>query len=275
MNVNIEHGRESSEDEKIDHINNKPKTDINTIIVFDYDDTIFPTTAIKQIFQRYNPYHSPINHPSKWNQDELLKRINAKELNELMQLSCITLNLLMAYIAKYSTKNIFIVSAATSKWFQHSLSIVKNIGFYQQIFELLTNFGIQKFHPSSASDLRKNKNATTKWKYNQFKSILNCKKIFSDKNKNNEHSKINTFVSIGDSGYEYQAAGYLTNTNNNDKINKFFVHRIKLIDHPSINALNIEQRKLYESCLYFEHYSTVNKINIDQDYKQWINKQQK
>ena len=165
---------------------------MNTVIVFGYDDTIFPTCAIKNIFKRNNP----IANISKGNEDELLKRINAKELNELMQLSCITLNLLMVYVRHYSMKNILIVSASKRKWFDHSLSIVENIGFYKQIKQLLINFEIIKIHPMSKINLT-SKNAT-QWKYNQFESILKNQKFFSDKNKKNKNSKkINTFVSSG------------------------------------------------------------------------------
>ena len=175
-------------------------------------------------------------------------------------------------------ENMFIVSAAKHKWFEHSISIVENIGCYKKIGEILTDCKIIKlFDGSGASST--NKTNPMQWKYNKFSSILRFKKFFSDKDeKNKKHDKINTFVSIGDSPYEYHAAGALKNINimnNNNKNNKFFVHRTKFIHHPSIYQLLIQQYKLCQSCLYFEHYSTVNKTNVDQDYTEWINKQQK
>ena len=257
---------DSLQDEKIDsHSNitinddtdrNKRQTEMNTVIVFDYDDTIFPSTAIKNIFKRYNP----INDISKWNLQELLQRITISEWNDLVQLSVVTYHLLSIYTQKYSMENIFIVSAAKPKWFKHSLSIIETIGCYKQIGKILKNFKITKLFDGSVSDST-NKNPT-KWKYNKFESILKFKKFFSDKNEN----KIDTFVSIGDSAYEYHAAGQLKNIN--DKNNKFFVHRIKLIDHPSLNHLYAEQYKLCQSCLYFERYSMVFKTNVDQNYQQ-------
>ena len=270
----IEHGHDSSEDEKIEShppfdidINNNSKIEefqLNTIIVFDYDDTLYPTTFIKKIFKRGD---NPIKNPSKWNSTELSERINLTESHELTSLSFVTYNLLKKYISNYSMGNIFIVSAACHGWIKHSLSILKNIGCYKQIYQILTNYKIIKLFRDPSTDTD-----PTKYKYNKFESILKYKKfIFSDNYKNKKNRKckqINTFVSIGDSLYEYGAAGILKCFNNGS----FFVHRVKFIDHPTSKKLYWEQYKLYHSCGYFENYSVICRANCDEDYIHWVNK---
>ena len=272
----IEHGHDSSEDEKTGSHppfdkNKMRAMKINTVIAFDYDDTIFPTTFIKKIFKRNNA----MNNISKWNYHELMDRINLDEFNELMSLSYMTYNLLMNYISNYSMENIFIVSAACHGWIKHSLSIVKDIGCYKQISEILTNSKLIKcYRDASGIDSKTNKFDATKYKYNKFELILNYKQfIFSDNYKNEKKGKfqINTFVSIGDSCHEYHAAGQVKCIHNNNN-RAFFVHRVKMVDHPSLNKLFLEQYKLCNSCRFFEDYSFSYKKDIDEDYKHWLNK---
>ena len=130
----------------------------------------------------------------------------------------------------------------------------------------MTNNKIIKFCRDPSIDIN-----PTKYKYNKFESILKYKQfIFSDNCKNEKNGKfqINTFVSVGDSLYEYQAAGILACINNG----AFFTHRIKFVDHPTSNNVYLEQCKLYHSCGYFEKYSVICKDNIDEDYTHWVNK---
>ena len=258
----IEHGRDSSDDEKIFEVKHYSEQELNTVIVFDYDDTLFPTTFIKTIFKR----NTPIKSTSRWSSIELMRRINQKETDQLISLSYVTLELLKLYIQKYSMKNIFIVSASCRRWIEKSLSIVQHIGFYKQICQILKSFKnpIINCDASRINPPKNKKFDATKWKYNKFESILKNKNFFSEK-KNNKKYRINTFVSIGDSTYEFEASGRLRNNKNT-----FFVHRVKFIHYPLLNQLYLEQCKLYHSCLYFKLYSMINKQNVDEDYTKWI-----
>ena len=83
----------------------------------------------------------------------------------------------------------------------------------------------------------------------------------------NNFGVINTFVFIGDSPFEYEAANKLrTEVCKKDKNKNMFIDRIKLKYKPEINELKNEQKYLQLNCGAFEYYSCVNMSGFDVDY---------
>ena len=106
-----------------------------TFIVFDYDDTIFPTYAIKQIFSRKKVIdnkivYDSIQNCSQYSYQGLLARASPQEIKQLEKLSMITYQMLCYYLNQYSNKNIVIVSSACKNWMRQSLQILLDIGVY-------------------------------------------------------------------------------------------------------------------------------------------------
>ena len=247
--------------------NNDEKLMSNTVIVFDYDDTIFPTTKLKEIAGR------PGN--------DIFSKITESELNDLIHLSLVTLNVLSLYILHYSRKNISIVTAASNGWIQQSLGIVYKIGYFSQIYQLLfpdhlnqnnNDDILQIFNPTpEISKSFKSKKQyfqiseypVFKWKYNVFKHILKQKYA-------NKDNVINTFTFIGDSEWEYQASKALRH--NYCKTKNLFIDGIKLLSKPSFNSLKDEQTLIYGLCGKYEINSLVNKTVLDINYLEWQQK---
>ena len=209
--------------------------------------------------------------------------------------------MLINYICKYSYKNIFIVSASNTNWIKKSLKIVSKIGYYQLIYNILFNplQKIQIFNPSTFElpfkQLPNGKNQALYWKFNTFYNLLLNVKSNYNKNISQNNNILFTFVSIGDSEYEYKASemlreslinknnnvplvapiaesaasaasvasNYLSNSSNFDS----FIHRIKLMYHPSINDLCVQQCQLSKICGIFELHTLTHKTQIDINYE--------
>ena len=78
----------------------------NNVIVFDYDDTLFPTTKVKEIMSR----PTMTIYENKF--QEIRSKMTDEEIKDLIELSWVTFNLLKIYIEQYSMNNICIVSAS-------------------------------------------------------------------------------------------------------------------------------------------------------------------
>ena len=184
--------------------------------------------------------------------------------------------MLCLYISKYSYKNIFIVSASNINWIKKSKKIVSKIGCYQLIYNLLFNTlqKIQIFNPSTMvlpfQQLPNGENQALHWKFNTFYNLLENVKL-SYNNLNMSKNILFTFVSIGDSEYEYKASEMLRESLVNKQINTdhldSFIHRIKLMYHPSINDLCVEQSQLSKICGIFELHTLRHKTQIDINYE--------
>ena len=241
----------------------------NTVIVFDFDDTLFPSKKYKEISSRSS------NLTPNYSTQSLMSKMSATELTEFIELSWTTLNLLKTYINRYSHKNIYIVSASSKGWIQKALKSVYDIGGFKQIYHLILNsHKIATFNPTS--DMIKsfgiktghkghNNHPCAHWKYNVFKFILN--------QRNMHHiDVINTFVFIGDEPFEYEAENKLR-IEICAKDKNVFIDRIKLKYKPEIDELINEHKYLQLNCGLFEYYSCVNKSGFDVDYVEEIQKE--
>eukprot|EP01083_Nonionella_stella_P075009 203668_1 len=97
---------------------------VNKLIVFDWDDTLFPTTNCKLQNQRNVV-------------DVSLLDDDSSQVTQLNELSCYIHTVLSTFIAKYGARNIRIVTASEKGWIKQSLSIVGNIGRFADISNIL------------------------------------------------------------------------------------------------------------------------------------------
>lgn len=240
----------------------------NTVVVFDWDDTLFPTTKLKEILNRPNTENH--EHQSLTEAQLLRIRMTEKEMTDFVNLSWVTYNVLTSYIDRCSKQNIFILSASQSGWIQKSLSIVYGIGYYSYIYHLLfernkqdINDNICIYNPSDsvtksfkAAKYHKQMSShpVLLWKYEVLRQIFNSKVQISK-------DVINTMMVIGDSIFEYKAAEKLNKYvelaygENNENIN---IDRIKLMSKPTINGLTKQLTQLYQLG-YNKHVAHVKK----------------
>jgi len=249
---------------------------MNTVIIFDFDDTLFPTSKFMEISTRPNRMNCGQKKPS------FRSKMTAQEMTEFIKLSWMTYNLLSSSIAKHSKQNIYIVTSSSPGWIKKALSLVQDIGYYPYIYDLIfkrcDNDYIQIINPSEKAmkqfeSINRIKHKAKNvhgfiWKYKAFNFILNKKLMISD-----DQNVVNTFVIIGDSSFEYEAAKNLSKHvekvygENNKKI---FIHRIKLISEPSINVLIQEQTLLYQlsESRHYEKHSLFIQNNFWLKYNQ-------
>ena len=216
---------------------------LNNVIVFDYDDTLFPTTKFKEIMSR------PTMTMYENQFQETRSKMTDEEIKDLIELSWVTFNLLKIYIEQYSMNNICIVSASENSRIQHSLGYVYDIGYFKQIYNLLFDHHnhnkISIYHPSEQilKSFRSKKvynnlyeHPAFIWKYRTFKKIFAAKYVESD------HT-LNTFTFIGDSECEYQAAKQLNlyNSQNINGQNNVIIDQMKFVNKPSIRSLIQQQ----------------------------------
>ena len=259
--------------QQMNHQQMAPKKDTAiTSIVFDYDDTIFPTHALKQIFSRKKVINNKIVHDSikncsQYSYQGLLARASPQELQQLERLSMVTYQMLCYYLNQYSNNNIYIVSSACKSWMEHSMGMLLDIGIYKAIYELLFMNPLTKieiYNPSNDLLPFKTCNEISKWKCDTFKKLFNNIKSSYNFCNNLGYNIIHGFVSIGDGEYEHRAAKKLRdNEPNNGNV---FIHRIKLRFHPQINDLIDQQSQLTQICGIYEMYCLNNKEQIDISY---------
>ncbi len=266
-NISISEQNQSVTEPSMDNPNDERKENDNknenTIIVFDYDDTLFPTHKLKEILSRKDTKNSTTNN-NNYN-DIFLSKMSEKEMDEFALLSLNTFNLLLVYISKYSMKNILIVTASKRGWIENSLKLVYKIGYFANIYHLLfphdRTMAIEMIDPPKASlPLRQLENGQHEafiWKYNVFKTIFEVKLM---------NNSINTFVFIGDSEFEFEAAGQLRDELTNANIKHIFIDRVKMMREPSLKQLMDEQTFISRLCGVYEYQSCVNITDFDIDY---------
>eukprot|EP01083_Nonionella_stella_P239901 839172_1 len=152
---------------------NENEMESNSLILLDWDDTLFPTSIIVEILGNRDK-----------NGFALVCDADIELLNKL---GTITLELLQHLINKYGSNNIHIVTNSLQGWIKDSLSFASCISkVYKQIDQLLINNNITM--DSAQTIYGKKENSTpTIWK------ILCFKNIFENKSQSYKH-----FISIGD-----------------------------------------------------------------------------
>lgn len=190
------------------HCNNNgyipTSTKQNKVVIYDWDDTLYPTTAF-------------IRNSLSGN----------FEIQQFKKLSENVLTLIKKSCALYGPQNVFIVTNGDQGWVEKSLlKICKYCSkhgienCFDQILGLITRNCITTI---SAKHLYSKQcpKQTMVWKYCAFNEIAKCRSA-------------DTMISFGDSTDEFLASQNVATANPNIKL----LHRLKLISKPSIYRLN-------------------------------------
>eukprot|EP01084_Bolivina_argentea_P285407 489427_1 len=201
----------------------------NVLILIDWDDTIFPTSACRSVSELGNKKPLDI---------------------ELVHKMClIVYESLLLMIRLYGSSNIYIVSNADKLWIEKCLNQL-SYGYFINIYHLISLYNIQIISSKNKFS-HQYPNDSYKWKQLTFEYLV--KKHYNKYN-------VNTVVSIGDSEHEYIASKCVINRLNSNN-NKILLHRIKLLKNPSLTQL-IEQYELIKKITYL-FQSETNEIDID------------
>eukprot|EP01083_Nonionella_stella_P155042 500313_1 len=208
---------------------------INKLIVFGWDDTLFPTT---KLYDQLNGVDVSVSDD---------------DLTQLNELSCSLYIVLSTFIAKYGARNIRIVTASEKGWIKRSLSIVDKIGRFSDVYNIL--FGIHEIemiHPLKRDLPFVTKKQVFGWKYQVFRILLRDSHLTNDC-----ASTVNTLMSFGDSPHEYKAAKHAASLCRNVS-----VHRVQLLHQPSLSDM-IDQMKLLLNFMLMSDVNQTSDISID------------
>eukprot|EP01084_Bolivina_argentea_P090097 162398_1 len=182
----------------------------NHVVLLDWDDTLFPTTALFD--QSYN-----------------------NKSIDLQKLSQSVFTLLTSYSTIYGSQNIFIVTNGVGNWVLKSLQVacglcdIRNIKHsFQSIYDWISTHDIKMISARAAYATKYPKQSMI-WKYLVFKQII-------------DQQTPSIVVCIGDSSDEYRAS-QLAVSNSPKKI---ALHRLKVKAKPSIPEMN-QQFELMQS----------------------------
>jgi len=191
-----------------------------TMVVFDWDNTLFPTKAGKLFAARSSP-----GNPSTLTQSEFA---------ELKALSQWVYGVLRAYIARYTAQNIRIVTAAKRGWVESCLARVGGIGRWSQIRALLFDAQqpIQIICPHNAILPFSTPKEILIYKYNAFRFVVQGAARLPS-----------MLVSIGDSSAEYIASKKCA-----EGFDSMCVGRVKLQRHPSLRCLIRQCQCILDLC---------------------------
>ena len=204
---------------------------MNKVVIFDWDDTLYPTSAF-------------------------IQKLHGNEFNgkSITSLSQKVLSMIKKACLLYGTCNVFIVTNGSKNWIQHSLekmikfcskNIIKNS--FGEISNLISGnciTAISAQHSYSAHY----PNQRTLWKYLTFYSIIKLRNA-------------DTLISVGDSHEEYIASEHIKKYNLHQIK---YLHRLKLSSEPKISCMNKQFDLIsprLDALKEFKHY------DVDIDYR--------
>lgn len=191
----------------------------NTLIVFDWDNTLFPTHFLTR--KRGG------------------KRINIAKFKQLLEeLSRWVYRVLCAYITHYSAQNICIVTAGREGCLEMFLSKLGKIGLWSDIRRLLfdSEHRIEMLHPPRTILPFKTSTAVCSYKHSAFISLIQ---------RSSDQPRV--FVSIGDSSAEYDAAAKC-----GARLEGLCVGRVRLKQFPSLSCLIRQSQFILDLCATLE-----------------------
>jgi len=210
------------------------------LIVWDWDDTIFPTFSFR-------------THQDR--KDKLF-------MTKLRTLVSFTEEVFESMIAEYGAENVVIVTNASSNWIQKCLSVELIEAIYGRFRKLLSKHRIQTISASTPSITKQYPDDPHKWKEIVFSTLFDDH--FRPTSSVNDGHKTGTFrgdevrciTSIGDSLCEFNAS---------DRSSKWMTHRVlnrlRLRPNPSIDEM-IEQFKTIAAVVH-DFGATTEGIELD------------
>ena len=235
-----------------------------TLIIFDFDDTLFCT----KYFDTFSlPYKDIFSCKVS------LEEINPCLVRELKQLESAVINLFLNLHQNY---DVIIISNADMTWINNCLT-----HFLEELKEFINENDIKIFSAKNMfSKLSKNKND---WKIKCFKKVINdmyrCDLNYSELN----------VISIGDGNEEKKAVFNLSKTENFQKIHPKF---IRMVSFPSaatiimqlnylndnLNGMIFESNQIFKMIIEFKNDKaeikcvSSKKYKIEELLKNYLNK---
>lgn len=235
-----------------------------TLIIFDFDDTLFCT----KYFDTFSlPYKDIFSCKVS------LEEINPCLVRELKQLESAVINLFLNLHQNY---DVIIISNADMTWINNCLT-----HFLEELKEFINENDIKIFSAKNMfSKLSKNKND---WKIKCFKKVINdmyrCDLNYSELN----------VISIGDGNEEKKAVFSLSKTENFQKIHPKF---IRMVSFPSaatiimqlnylndnLNGMIFESNQIFKMIIEFKNDKaeikcvSSKKYKIEELLKNYLNK---
>jgi len=189
------------------------------MVVFDWDNTLFPTKARQLLLSRAS------------------KKLTPSEFAELSTLSVWVHRVLRAYISFHSASNIRIVTAAKRGWIEFSLGCLGGIGQWAQIRKLLFDAAqsqrIEIVYPNNAVLPFKKAKAVEAYKHEAFQYLTS----------RSSARRPQMLVSIGDSHAEYAASKRCA-----DNAEGMCVGRVKLKQHPTVRCMIRQCQCILDLC---------------------------
>eukprot|EP01084_Bolivina_argentea_P036666 67809_1 len=211
-------------------IDSPPICSSRILVVFDFDDTLFPTRRLSSLFK---------------NKTQMI--LSKQETVQLINLSKVTYLVLKTYIEQYKAENIRIVTCSENGWIKSILTFVKCIGYFKCIYSLLfIQNKIEMIHPNKLILPFQTQQQAFEWKCNVFYNLYQQYYI---------PNSANIFISIGDSITEFEASKIASYG-----LHNVFVNRIKLIRNPTCIDMINEMKLLLTLCGKFEMVSTDGKV---------------
>merc|ERR1719361_746077 len=209
-----------------------------TLIIFDWDDTLHPTSQLRR------------------------QSGSALDIDSVRSFCLSVYETLLRMIRLYGANNIYIVSNADKLWIQRCLQKLSS-GYFVNIYHLIQLYNIQIISAKNQFSKQYPNNQRI-WKQLTFEYLV--KKHYAIYNilyrqQSNKHFSV---VSIGDSENEYVASKVVINrlnASNNSANNKILLHRVKLLENPSMAQL-VEQYTLIKKIASF-FLTERQEINID------------
>lgn len=224
----------------------------STLVVMDWDDTLFPTTMAEKVLSR-----SSSQNPRTF----LL--VDSAEFKALHQFSHSLYKLLVDLIGCHSSSNLKIVTTSSIGWPSHSLSSFGNIGYFGAVHDLLfVRNDIEVIHPAPSCLPFKSRSDCIRFKIMAFNHLYT-----------ESLNRINSMVSIGDDLCEHIAAKHAFD--GAMKQNVHCLHRIKLSSKPTLQTM-IQQIKVLRALVVEDIFSKLSSRNrgfdicYDFDGKRWI-----
>eukprot|EP01083_Nonionella_stella_P163856 540651_1 len=162
------------------------KNQQNKLIVFDWDDTLFPTTKIMQMKNQQNKLivfdWDDTLFPTTMQMKHKVS-LSDEDYTQLNELSSDIYTVLSIFITQYEARNIRILTAFEKGWINQSLSIVRNIGRFGDIYNLLfVKHTITMIHPLKRDLPFVSKRQVFEWKYQVFRILLRDSHLTNDCN---------------------------------------------------------------------------------------------
>jgi len=190
----------------------------STLIVFDWDNTLFPTTRVLELTRTR-------------------KVLSKQDVDELGSLSQWVYSVLYAYISQYSAQNIRIVTAADRGWFEKSLQCLSGIGWWSAIRNLLFDPALNikiTFPRREMLPFKPNSKDVFYYKLGAFQNLcLACRPSL--------------LISIGDSRAEYAASKECVKSVGRHSLH-ISLGRIKLKAYPSIRCMIQQSQFVLDLC---------------------------